>query len=958
MPSRVPTLPPRHRRPPRRRRPAGHPLPRRPARLRRRLPRRRRLLRHLRLPHHRHPRPRPAPRAASPSPASTSAAPAASCPRSPPSSSPASRSPSPGSPPTSSRASPESTAATALSVSNFLFWQQLDYFGPDAERLPLLHTWSLGIEEQFYILFPLALAVLWRVPAAPSPPSPLLLAAQPRRRHLGRPRRPLRRLLPAPLPRLGAPRSAASSPSPPPAALPLATLGLALVLAAMAAVPLGLCRHPARSSSPAPAPASSSPSPPRRPRPRLLAHPAPRSASASSATRAYLWHQPLLAFARIRFGHLDPLPALALGGRALLLAWPTWRFVETPVPPPRPAPPPARPLLAAAATIGVLAALGAAGIAHRRPRRPHARPRFAPIMASVTDTNPWRDTCKTDLDQANPTHPVPGCLLDGARPARRLLGRQPRRRPAGRLSSTRRGPPASASTPSPAAPARRSPASPAPARPPRPPATPSSAASRTTRSATASRSWSSPPAGSPGIATEGFDNGEGGVEGDPGDFLTPLIGAPRRATPTARPASSPSMSAAVQNLLDRGLRVVLVYPIPEAGWNVPEELARRRDASAVPVTLSTDHAAYLRRQAPILAAFDAIDDPRLYRARPADALCDGELPGRCLNSRGDQPLYFDDDHVNMTGARLVAPVDPRSHRGRAPRRRGAAGQPPARLTRFTTRPPGFEDWSVQPAARAAAPPRGTAMPDTLHQPPADIVARRPRHARRATPRCTRPRLRTLRPSGASRGCGSTGSKPYTRVKNTSFDYHNVSIKWFEDGELNVAANCIDRHLATARRADRDHLGERRPGPLGADQLPPAARAGVEVRQRAARPGRAQGRPGGHLPADDPRGRLRHAGLRPHRRGAFHRLRRLLRRRAALAHRRLGREAPDHRRRGPARRPPHPAQAQRRQGAGRSFRRAPAGGQAHRRRGALGRRAATSGCTRRWSGSPATARRWR
>ncbi|MEL7346115.1 MAG: acetate--CoA ligase [Pseudomonadota bacterium] len=37
-------------------------------------------------------------------------------------------------------------------------------------------------------------------------------------------------------------------------------------------------------------------------------------------------------------------------------------------------------------------------------------------------------------------------------------------------------------------------------------------------------------------------------------------------------------------------------------------------------------------------------------------------------------------------------------------------------------------------------------------------------------------------------------KPYTKVKNTSFDYHNVSIKWFEDGTLNVAYNCIDRHL--------------------------------------------------------------------------------------------------------------------------------------------------------------------
>ena len=53
-------------------------------------------------------------------------------------------------------------------------------------------------------------------------------------------------------------------------------------------------------------------------------------------------------------------------------------------------------------------------------------------------------------------------------------------------------------------------------------------------------------------------------------------------------------------------------------------------------------------------------------------------------------------------------------------------------------------------------------------------------------------------------------KPYTRVKNTSLRARRVSIKWFEDGTLNVAANCIDRHLADARRPDRDHLGRRRP----------------------------------------------------------------------------------------------------------------------------------------------------
>lgn len=38
--------------------------------------------------------------------------------------------------------------------------------------------------------------------------------------------------------------------------------------------------------------------------------------------------------------------------------------------------------------------------------------------------------------------------------------------------------------------------------------------------------------------------------------------------------------------------------------------------------------------------------------------------------------------------------------------------------------------------------------------------------------------------------------PYTRVKNTSYDPGHVSIKWYEDGLLNVSANCLDRHLAT------------------------------------------------------------------------------------------------------------------------------------------------------------------
>ena len=54
----------------------------------------------------------------------------------------------------------ESAAATALFSSNFDFWQQAGYFDTAADLKPLLHTWSLAVEEQFYLVFPALLYLL------------------------------------------------------------------------------------------------------------------------------------------------------------------------------------------------------------------------------------------------------------------------------------------------------------------------------------------------------------------------------------------------------------------------------------------------------------------------------------------------------------------------------------------------------------------------------------------------------------------------------------------------------------------------------------------------------------------------------------------------------------------------------------------------------------------------------
>ena len=56
----------------------------------------------------------------------------------------------------------ESLIAASMFSSNILFWLESGYFDTAAELKPLLHTWSLAVEEQYYVFFPIALMLIWR----------------------------------------------------------------------------------------------------------------------------------------------------------------------------------------------------------------------------------------------------------------------------------------------------------------------------------------------------------------------------------------------------------------------------------------------------------------------------------------------------------------------------------------------------------------------------------------------------------------------------------------------------------------------------------------------------------------------------------------------------------------------------------------------------------------------------
>lgn len=235
----------------------------------------------------------------------------------------------------------KSMLAVLAFVGNAFFWYKSGYFETSAELEPMLHTWSLAVEEQFYVLYPITLLLIWRSARRYVLWSVVTVAiisfglaqwastAMPVANFYLLPFRAWELALGA-LIAIRSTRGHGSKMSVRTRELG-ASLGFAMILTSIALFnaetphPSGYTLLPTLGAAAIIVFAT-----PTTFVGRLLAHPLPVAIGLVSYS-AYLWHQPLFALARhAYFGHPPAYVMAVLAMASLLLAYLSWRLVEQP----------------------------------------------------------------------------------------------------------------------------------------------------------------------------------------------------------------------------------------------------------------------------------------------------------------------------------------------------------------------------------------------------------------------------------------------------------------------------------------------------------------------------------------------------------------------------------------------------------------------------------------------------
>ena len=150
-----------------------------------------------------------------------------------------------------------------------------------------------------------------------------------------------------------------------------------------------------------------------------------------------------------------------------------------------------------------------------------------------------------------------------------------------------------------------------------------------------------------------FDNKQGGVEKFDGEAA--VLTALKDENKITSKDEISSLYIASMKQLSNSSNLVVVYPIPEAGWNVPSALNKLliNEKTIISESLSTSASLYDERNKEIVDLFNSIDF-NFRKVKPRDIFCDTYEKDKCVTVLDSQPLYYDDDHLSKKGADLLS----------------------------------------------------------------------------------------------------------------------------------------------------------------------------------------------------------------------------------------------------------------------------------------------------------------
>jgi peptidoglycan/LPS O-acetylase OafA/YrhL len=149
-----------------------------------------------------------------------------------------------------------------------------------------------------------------------------------------------------------------------------------------------------------------------------------------------------------------------------------------------------------------------------------------------------------------------------------------------------------------------------------------------------------------------FDNQEGGLELKPNVLNFAPTDSGQWST-EAEPKKK-ALHRYLKAFANSEKKVILVYPVPEAGWDVPRyNFARYLKTGEVPAQISTSYPLFQRRNSFVIRALDDFAAANVQRARPASYFCNTAQMDRCMVQDNHKPFYHDTNHLSLTGAQAL-----------------------------------------------------------------------------------------------------------------------------------------------------------------------------------------------------------------------------------------------------------------------------------------------------------------